>query len=71
VPEQVSMIGFDDGLIARYVSPRLTTVRYPIQMMAEKAARLAIDLARQQEADHSTMIFSPTLVRRDSVAKLS
>lgn len=71
VPENVSIIGFDDGLIARYVSPRLTTVRYPIQMMAEKAARLAIALARYQEADHSTMIFSPTLVRRDSVVQHS
>ncbi len=35
-PDKVSIVGFDDGLIARYVHPKLTTIRYPIQMMAEK-----------------------------------
>ncbi|KMV32176.1 transcriptional regulator [Photobacterium swingsii] len=70
VPRQVSMMGFDDGLIAKYVQPRLTTVRYPIQMMAEKAAQLALSLAKQKSKEAETIIFSPTLVRRDSVERL-
>ncbi|AIW17964.1 MULTISPECIES: substrate-binding domain-containing protein [Vibrio] len=70
VPQQVSMMGFDDGLIARYVHPRLSTVRYPIQMMADKAARLALSYARQEPADNDTIIFSPTVVRRNSVERL-
>lgn len=69
VPEQLSIVGFDDGLIARYVFPRLTTVRYPIEMMAEKAARLALKLARNEEIEPEPMRFAPTVVRRDSVAK--
>ncbi len=36
VPEHVSVIGFDDALISRCLRPRLTSVRYPIQLMAEK-----------------------------------
>ncbi|MEH0688477.1 substrate-binding domain-containing protein [Vibrio cholerae] len=71
VPQQVSMMGFDDGLIARYVHPRLTTVRYPIQMMAEKAARLALALAKGEPEESDTIIFSPTVVRRNSVERLS
>lgn len=71
VPQQVSMMGFDDGLIARYVHPRLTTVRYPIQMMAEKAARLALALAKGEQEESDTIIFSPTVVRRNSVERLS
>ncbi|MGR5128179.1 substrate-binding domain-containing protein [Photobacterium swingsii] len=70
VPRQVSMMGFDDGLIAKYVQPRLTTVRYPIQMMAEKAAQLALSLAKKEAKEPETIIFSPTLVRRDSVERL-
>lgn len=70
VPQQVSMMGFDDGLIARYVHPRLTTVRYPIQMMADKAARLALALSRQEQVENETIIFSPTVVRRNSVERL-
>ncbi|MCG9683359.1 substrate-binding domain-containing protein [Vibrio sp. Isolate23] len=71
VPQQVSMMGFDDGLIARYVHPHLTTVRYPIQMMADKAARLALSLASQDPLESGTMIFSPTVVRRNSVEKVT
>lgn len=70
VPQQVSMMGFDDGLIARYVHPRLTTVRYPIQMMADKAARLALAIARQEQVENETIIFSPTVVRRNSVERI-
>ncbi|MEZ8142089.1 DNA-binding transcriptional regulator GalS [Enterovibrio norvegicus FF-33] len=71
VPEQVSMMGFDDGLIARYVYPRLTTVRYPIEMMADKAARLALALAREDHVENETIVFSPTVVRRNSVVRVS
>ncbi len=66
-PDSISVIGFDDGLIARYVRPRLTTVRYPIQMMAEKAATLALQLANGEHVEEQPMCFSPTIVRRDSV----
>ena len=34
VPAEISLIGFDDVLVSRYVRPRLTTVRYPIITMA-------------------------------------
>jgi len=69
-PEKMSIVGFDDGLIARYVHPKLTTIRYPIQMMAEKATRLALSRARQESIASDTMKFSPTLVRRNSVEKV-
>lgn len=69
VPNQMSVIGFDDGLIARYVHPKLTTIRYPIQMMAEKATRLALLLAKGLPIENEPMMFSPTLVRRNSVEK--
>lgn len=70
VPEKVSMVGFDDGLIARFVNPSLTTIRYPIEMMAERAARLALALSRDEQVEDDTIIFSPTLVRRNSVDRL-
>ncbi|MGO2304974.1 MAG: substrate-binding domain-containing protein [Providencia sp.] len=66
-PEQVSVIGFDDVLIARYIHPRLTTIRYPIQMMAERATQLALALARHERVIEEDLIYSPTLVQRNSV----
>ncbi|ROV57676.1 LacI family DNA-binding transcriptional regulator [Vibrio ponticus] len=70
VPSKISIIGFDDGLIARYVHPRLTTIRYPIQMMAEKATRLALQLAQDKPVESEPLQFSPTLVRRMSVERV-
>ncbi|MFP2516376.1 HTH-type transcriptional regulator GalR [Buttiauxella agrestis] len=71
VPKEISLIGFDDVLISRYVRPRLTTVRYPIITMAEQAAELALALAEKRELPEITHMFSPTLVRRHSVIAYS
>ncbi|WP_313081324.1 substrate-binding domain-containing protein, partial [Atlantibacter sp.] len=71
VPKEISLIGFDDVLISRYVRPRLTTVRYPIVTMATQAAELALALAQNQTPSEVTHLFSPTLVRRHSVAALA
>jgi LacI family transcriptional regulator len=67
VPAEISLIGFDDVLVARYVRPRLTTVRYPIVTMATQAAELALALADKRPPPDITHLFSPTLVRRHSV----
>lgn len=67
VPKRMSVVGFDDSMIARYLHPGLTTVRYPIEMMAERAARQALALSRGEPLEEETAVFSPTLVRRNSV----
>ncbi len=66
-PSDMSIVGFDDGLIAKYLSPRLTTIRYPIHMMAEKAAELALVLAKDEPVESQPMMYSPTIVKRSSV----
>jgi len=69
VPQQVSVIGFDDIPISRYTDPQLTTVRYPIVSMAKLATELALKGASGQ-LDHTAQhCFMPTLVRRHSVAQ--
>lgn len=67
VPANISLVGFDDVLISRYLRPRLTTVRYPVVAMANQAAQLALALANNQPLPETTHMFSPTLVRRHSV----
>lgn len=68
VPRDISLVGFDDVLISRYLRPRLTTIRYPVVAMATQAAQLALALAHGDPLPEVTNTFSPTLVRRHSVA---
>lgn len=70
VPQDVSLIGFDDVLLSRYLRPRLTTIRYPIVTMATQAARMALALANHTPLPNAINLFNPTLIRRHSVAGL-
>ena len=67
VPTQFSLIGFDDMPIARYLIPKLTTIRYPIDLMATYAAKLALSLVNDDVTKPVHLQFNPTLVKRFSV----
>ncbi|MDN6019757.1 MAG: substrate-binding domain-containing protein, partial [Enterobacterales bacterium] len=67
IPEQFSIVGFDDIPIARYTSPKLTTVRYPIVSMATLASELALKSVHQTPLSPNGHCFMPTLVQRWSV----
>lgn len=65
VPEDLSIIGFDDTAIAAHIWPPLTTVRWPIQAMARAAAIKLIDPAQaRKQPSH----FLSDLIERASVA---
>ncbi|WOH36010.1 LacI family DNA-binding transcriptional regulator [Thalassotalea fonticola] len=69
VPEDVSVIGFDDLLIAVACLPELSTMHYPIREMANYAAKLAIELSENSSSSVRTHLFMPHLVERDSVSE--
>lgn len=48
VPEDVSVIGFDDAPVAAWPSYRLTTVRQPVDQMVEEATTLLLKQIREQ-----------------------
>ncbi|VUD68780.1 HTH-type transcriptional regulator GalR [Thalassocella blandensis] len=74
VPKDVSLIGFDDILLAKYTRPKLTTLRYPIEVMAKRAAELALTYKEKPEAGQSpddqedTFKYSSIVVKRDSAS---
>lgn len=64
VPEEVSLVGFDDSPIAAHIWPPLTTVRWPIRAMAKAAA---LKLVHPEAAAQQPSLFLSDLVRRASV----
>ena len=67
VPEDVSVIGFDNLMVARACRPRLTTMHYPVEDMAHYATNLAIKLSDpKQPTSNQTHLFVADLIERDS-----
>jgi LacI family transcriptional regulator len=69
VPEDISVIGFDDIREAAYQSPSLSTVRQPLREMGEIAARTLVDRIEGRKNSILEIALKPTLIARESTAK--
>jgi LacI family transcriptional regulator len=70
VPDDISVVGFDDLPESRWASPPLTTVRQPLAEMGLLAARTVLRLARGEEIETPRVELATELVVRDSSAVL-
>lgn len=69
VPEDISLIGFDDSPWLSLLSPPLTTISQPIYEMANEAVRLLMRrIESEGEPPQVVARMSPTLIKRESVA---
>ncbi|WP_222981858.1 LacI family DNA-binding transcriptional regulator [Flagellimonas meishanensis] len=68
IPDDISFIGFTDGLLSKYANPSLTVVAQHGEKMGEIAAQMLIDRVENEndEGNYQTKILEPTLVVRDS-----
>ncbi len=68
VPDDISIIGFTDGLLAKHANPSITSVAQHGQLMGETAAKMLIERVENEmeEAPFRTKILEPTLIERDS-----
>ena len=69
VPEDISVVGFDDIRIAAHNNPSLTTVRQPLHMMGEIAARTLLNRIEDHEYSVADIVIKPELVVRNSTAR--
>jgi len=70
IPEDVSIIGFDDIPWARYSDPPLTTIRLPAQELAVGACLMLLDLMRGSEPEKQHKVLETELIVRKSCRKL-
>ncbi|MCX6172233.1 MAG: LacI family DNA-binding transcriptional regulator [Flavobacterium sp.] len=69
VPEDISIIGFTDGIISRYSSPSITTVSQNGINMGEKAAKMLIErieMIEEEDEQYSTEVIETELIERES-----
>jgi DNA-binding LacI/PurR family transcriptional regulator len=67
IPQDVSVISFDDFPLARYLDPPLTTFRQPLEEMGEIAARRLVGLLRSEGAGSGRQYLRCPLIVRESV----
>ena len=70
VPEDVSVVGYDDVFYARMLEVPLTTIRQQVREMGREAVRLLLKQIREHERPESKVIFAPELVVRESTARI-
>jgi DNA-binding LacI/PurR family transcriptional regulator len=68
IPEDLSVVGFDDLPVATWVGPPLTTVRQPLVQMAMAGARLALRLAKGEHPSQTRVELATELIVRESTA---
>ena len=70
VPDQLSVVGFDDILLASHTVPALTTLRMPTGEIVRAGVQLAIDFARDASLPRrpDVKVIQPSLVVRQSTA---
>lgn len=70
VPENISVIGFDDLDISKYLTPGLTTVKQQISLKGERAVKLLIQNIEEPDMPKIEEILPVRLVIRESVKLL-
>ena len=74
IPEQLSVVGFDDSPQATQMWPQLTTVKQPVEAMIAAATQLLINQVREESSSEAALgqkILSCELILRESVASPS
>jgi DNA-binding LacI/PurR family transcriptional regulator len=70
VPEDVSVVGFDDTPMTAYLDPPLTTIRQPVREMGLSAVSSLLDEIRGLPGPRGELLHRPELVVRRSTAPI-
>lgn len=71
IPEDISIVGFDDIETAKLIDPSLTTIRQPAYEMGAKASEILINSLQNKDKESvGTIIFKPSLIIRNSTSDI-
>lgn len=71
IPDDLSIVGFDDVILARFIYPKLSTIEYPIVAMGHMAARWVLKHVYDLDGTPINNVFEPRLISRASVGPVA
>lgn len=70
IPDELSVVGFDNTILSTITEPRLTTISQPIQDMGAKVIDMLIEEIEKETTLKQKMLFWPELIVRESTSEL-
>ncbi|MFN7252655.1 MAG: LacI family DNA-binding transcriptional regulator [Anaerobacillus sp.] len=70
VPDDISIVGFDDIEIAKYTTPKLTTVRQDTDLIGENAAKVLLNQINDNNKVYSAVTVPVELINRESTKEI-
>lgn len=70
VPEDISIIGFDDSVFSAYITPALTTVKRAVELMSKEGAKCLLNLMRTGSSTKNKYYIKTELVIRKSIKEI-
>lgn len=70
IPEDMSIVGFDDIEASTFATPPLTTIQQPFAKIASKAVSLLFDIIKDQQTETIQIMLQPELIVRQSTARI-
>ncbi|MFF5076259.1 LacI family DNA-binding transcriptional regulator [Actinoplanes sp. NPDC000266] len=68
VPGDLSVVGYDDSQVMEFVDPPLTTVRQPIERIAQSISTAMVHLVNRRPVPPGELLFDPELIIRSSTS---
>lgn len=62
VPQDISIVGFDDVMLSKLVTPEITTIAQPI----DKMGRMAVKLITGEQISQNAVVYKPELIKRET-----
>ncbi|WP_338787103.1 LacI family DNA-binding transcriptional regulator [Metabacillus sp. FJAT-53654] len=71
IPKDISIVGFDNSILAEMCYPQLTTVSQPIQEMGKKIIELLVEEIKDPKKLKQRIVMSPELVIRGTASEMN
>lgn len=69
MPEELSIIGFDNRISCRYSTPSLSSIEQPMEKMAKKAMSLLLERINDPDKPIENVVFDVELIERESICE--
>ena len=70
IPHDISVIGYDNIMLAQYLTPPLTTIHQPKAELGKLAVETLLERIKSPDLEYKTTMLQPQLIWRASVAKI-